>query len=125
MMLQNESADDDIEHFEDIVEEGDNQKTTELMKQRNTVETVATADGTNSDTDSTQDEGGSSTSGSESDVSDEVDDLFIGGDLENVKETKRVPDETKQLPQTSDVTSSLPGGYNPRHREPLYWYFDL
>ncbi|XAR49854.1 hypothetical protein NMG60_11004014 [Bertholletia excelsa] len=120
MMLQNESADDDLEHFEDVVEESENEKTTELVKQRSNIETVATADGTKSDTDSTQDEGGSSTSGSESDVSDEVDDLFIGGNLENVKETKIVPDETKQLPQASDMTSSLPGGYSPRHREPLY-----
>lgn len=124
MVLQNESADEDLEHFEDIVEETENQTSTKVEEPENNSGTVHTNNCIDSDNDSSQDEGVPPASESEDDVSDEADDLFIGGDSKNVEETNTMPDQTKQQSQVSKM-SSLPGGYNPRHREPSYWYLHL
>lgn len=130
MVLQNESADEDLEHFDDIVEETENQTSTKVEEPENNSGTVHTNNSIDSDNDSSQDEGVPPTSESEDDVSDEADDLFIGGDSKNVEETNTMqetntmPDQTKQPSQVSKM-SSLPGGYNPRHREPSYWYLHL
>lgn len=124
MVLQNESADEDLEHFEDIVEEAENQTSTKVEEPENNSGTVHTSNSIDSDNDSSQDEGVPPTSESEDDVSDAADDLFIGGDSKNVEETNTMPGQTKQQSQVSKM-SSLPGGYNPRHREPSYWYLHL
>lgn len=122
-MLQNESANEDVEHFEDIEEETIDQKPTKSSDAHNASKIVSTGDSTNTDGDSSQEEDVSPASDSETDVSDEEEDLLVAGGFEDVKETKEIPDLTKQQPQVSVGTSSLPGGYNPRHREPSYWYF--
>lgn len=122
-MLQNESANEDVEHFEDIEEETTDQKPTKSIETDNASKIVSTSDSTNTDGDSSQEEDVSSASDSETDVSDEEEDLLVAGGLEDVKEMKEIPDLTKQQPQVSVGRSSLPGGYNPRHREPSYWYF--
>lgn len=121
-MLQNESANEDVEHFEDIEEETVNEKTTKSTEADNASKIVSFGDRTNTEGDSSGEEDVSLASDSETDVSDEEDFLVAGG-LEDAKETKEIPDLTKQHPQVSDGRSSLPGGYNPRHREPSYWYF--
>lgn len=123
MLLQNESTDEDLEHFEDIVEETDDQTSTKLDQPNNDTESVPVGDSNSVEDDSSQEEGVSTSSDSESDVSDEADDLLVGDALKDVEETKPVPDQSRGKPQASDVRSSLPGGYNPRHREPSYWYF--
>lgn len=123
MLLQNESTDEDLEHFEDIVEETDDQTGTKLDKPNNDTESVPVGDSNSADDDSSQEEGVSTSSDSESDVSDEADDLLFGDALEDDVETKPIPDQSRRKPQVSDVRSSLPGGYNPRHREPSFWYF--
>ncbi|KAE9468038.1 hypothetical protein C3L33_00089, partial [Rhododendron williamsianum] len=120
MVLQNESANEDVEHFEDIEEETIDQKPTKSSDADNASKIVSTGDSTNTDGDSSQEEDVSPASDSETDVSDEEEDLLVAGGLEDVKETKEIPDLTKQQPQVSVGTSSLPGGYNPRHREPSY-----
>ncbi|KAI8544749.1 hypothetical protein RHMOL_Rhmol08G0319100 [Rhododendron molle] len=120
LVLQNESANEDVEHFEDIEEETTDQKATKLSETDNASKVVSTSDCTNSDGDSSQEEDVSSASDSETDVSDEEEDLLVAGGLEDVKETKEIPDLTKQQPQVPVGRSSLPGGYNPRHREPSY-----
>lgn len=119
MVLQNESANEDVEHFEDIEEETVNEKTTKSSEADNASKIVSSGDRTNTEGDSSGEEDVSLASDSESDVSDEEDFLVAGG-LEDVKETKEIPDLTNQQPQVSDGRSSLPGGYNPRHREPSY-----
>jgi len=119
MVLQNESANEDVEHFEDIEEETVNEKTTKSSEADNASKIVSSGDRTNTEGDSSGEEDVSLASDSETDVSDEEDFLVAGG-LEDVKETKEIPDLTKQQPQVSDGRSSLPGGYNPRHREPSY-----
>ncbi|KAF7136141.1 hypothetical protein RHSIM_Rhsim08G0242500 [Rhododendron simsii] len=116
LVLQNESANEDVEHFEDIEEETTDQKPTKSSETDNASKIVSTSD---TDGDSSQEEDVSSASDSETDVSDE-EDLLVAGGLEDVKEMKEIPDLTKQQPQVSVGRSSLPGGYNPRHREPSY-----
>ncbi|XP_052181696.1 protein SLOW WALKER 2 isoform X1 [Diospyros lotus] len=120
MLLQNESVDEDLEHFEDIVEETEDQTTTKFNKPNNATENVPIDDSNSVDSDSSQDEGVSISSDSKSDVSDEEDDLLVGEALQDVEEAKPMPDQSRKETQVSDVRSSLPGGYDPRHREPSY-----
>ncbi|XP_058226895.1 protein SLOW WALKER 2 isoform X2 [Rhododendron vialii] len=120
LVLQNESANEDVEHFEDIEEETTDQKPMKSSETDNASKIVSTSDSTYTDGDSSQEEDVSSASDSETDVSDEEEDLLVAGGLEDVKETKEIPDLTKLQPQVSVGRSSLPGGYNPRHREPSY-----
>ncbi|KAL6996203.1 auxilin-like clathrin-binding protein required for normal clathrin function [Sarracenia purpurea var. burkii] len=120
MVLQNESIDEDLEHFEDIVEEPVNQIITKSSEPDNACETIRSGDGTDADSDSLQDENVSLTFDYDSDGSDEAVDLLFGGGSEDAKEIKSVADQNRQQPQVSDMRSSLPGGYNPRHREPSY-----
>lgn len=129
MVLQNELADDDDEHFEDVVEEAENKAciTPEILD--NAFEVASSREGrvADSDSDSSLDEGGAANSGSEDEVSDEGDDLFVGGVLKDQQEAKAGYDHRDRQPPVSNdnVRASLPGGYNPRHREPSYWYFYL
>lgn len=120
-MLQNESVDDDLEHFEDVIEETDNEPSPVLEKQE--VELVHNSDEksdtVNSDHDSSEDDIDSSASYSEDEASDEADEFHFRNDS---KDSKTVPDSSVQQPQVvSSEKTSLPGGYDPRHREPSYW----
>lgn len=124
-MLQNESVNEDVEHFEDIDEENIDKKPTKSSEVDNASKIVSTDDSIDTDGDSSQEEDVCSASNSETDISDEEEDLLAAGGLEDVKETKELPDLTEQQPQVSFGKSSLPGGYNPRHREPSYWYFHI
>ncbi|GFZ04314.1 CCAAT-binding factor [Actinidia rufa] len=60
--------------------------------------------------DSSEDEDASPASDSESDASDEADDLLVRGALEGVKEAKSIVGRTGDQPQVSDIRTSLPGG---------------
>ncbi|GMQ08006.1 hypothetical protein CsSME_00051943 [Camellia sinensis var. sinensis] len=122
MALQNESVDEDLEHFEDIVEETKNEVCTKSNEPDNAIETVCAGDNTETDSDSSQDEGVSPTYDFDSDVSNgaDDDDLLVGRGLEDVKESKTMSDKTRQQPQVPNTKTSLPGEYDPRHREPSY-----
>lgn len=120
-MLQNEAADadDDLEHFEDIDENDENQA---IPVQDNGDKKSPVADisnGSDSDGDSSNDdEGGSATSGSDRDSFDEGDDLLGEGGFDKLEELKIASDHKMQ---NLHEGLALPGGYNPRHREPSYW----
>ncbi|CAA0829454.1 Unknown protein [Striga hermonthica] len=120
MVLQNEAADadEDLEHFEDINENNENHA---ISVQDNSDEKKPVADisnGSDSDGDSSNDdEGGSATSGSDRDGFDEGDDLLVEGGFDKVEEIKIITSDHK-VPNLQEGT--LPGGYNPRHREPNY-----
>ncbi|KAA8540211.1 hypothetical protein F0562_024226 [Nyssa sinensis] len=118
MVLQNESVDEDLEHFEDIVEETENQASSKSKKPDNAGETVHSSARIDADSDSSQDEVVSPTSAFEDDASDGSDDLLAGG--EDLRESETIVDCNGHQPQVSDARSSFPGGYNPRHREPSY-----
>lgn len=125
-MSQNESADDDIEHFKDIVEETENQApTTSPEKPDKDVEVANGSDGIDSESDTSLDEGGGSPmSGFEDGDSDEGDELLVGGGgLNDLQATRKMSDLNTIQSKVSGVKKSLlPGGYDPRHREPSYWY---
>lgn len=131
-MLQNESVDDEFEHFEDIVEETENEasivKETEdkgsavFEKQESSKEFISSSENMKSDSDSSEDEDDPPASDSDSHVSDEEDELVIANDSENLQASKTPSDDNGKQPKVSVTKPCLPGGYDPRHREPSYWY---
>lgn len=128
MVLQDESNDEEIEHFEDIIEEPEVKAETGPSKQpENTVENdhhnnLVEADGDVS-SDSEVKEGSVA---SDSDGSDGEADLLGGASLNGaVKVVETTSVSGKEQPRPSKTWSSLPGGYDPRHREPSYWYFPV
>ncbi|KAK9132331.1 hypothetical protein Scep_011859 [Stephania cephalantha] len=113
MVLQSESIDADLEHFEDISEEPESE--------------VGTAPSVNSNENhSAKTESNSSESESEDGLPDSVssDDLsesegILGKHGANaIGEVITASDHNKSQPQAPNMR--LPGGYDPRHREPSY-----
>lgn len=111
MLLQSESADEDNEHFEDIMEETENQQI--YPSNDATVPNSNEIVNSGSDDTSSQNEVESKSSYSEDNISDEADDLILKESLNEMKDAET---------PSNGVKPSLPGGYNPRHREPSYWY---
>lgn len=119
-MLQNETVDEDFEHFEDIVEESQNAVDITPSKQEDTFKFVHV----------TNDDIGVSPSESEDDVhppasSDEKgdgseDNLIGANGLTNVGKSEAVLGHDGGQAQLLNKSSLLPGGYNPQHREPSY-----
>lgn len=126
MVLQSEFVDEDLEHFEDIVEETDNESNTAPMNREN-ARLVNISDGLESNSDSSKDLADSPdvSFSSDDDISDEADDLVMGDDLNNLQETRAMPNYGRHQSMESVMRSLLPGGYNPRLREPSYWYLYL
>lgn len=120
-MLRNESVDEDLEHFEDVVEETDNRPSDTSTEQENDVKLVTGTDDAKSDSESSEDEEDIPASDSEEDVSDEPEELIIRDNSKDLQKSKTPSHHAPQPPTASK--SLLPGGYNPRHREPSYWYF--
>ncbi|KAK9150753.1 hypothetical protein Syun_009062 [Stephania yunnanensis] len=113
MVLQSESIDADLEHFEDISEEPESE--------------VGTAPSVNSNENhSVKTESNSSESESEDGLPDSVssDDLSESEDIlgklgaNAIGEVITASDHNKSQPQAPNMR--LPGGYDPRHREPSY-----
>lgn len=125
-MLQNEFVDEDLEHFEDIVEETNNESNTAQMNREN-ARLVNISDDLESNSDSSQDLADSSdvSFSSDDDISDEAEDLIVGNDLNNLQETRAMPNYGRHQSMESVMRSLWPGGYNPRHREPSHWYLYL
>lgn len=121
-MLQNESVDEDLEHFEDIVEDTDTERHMPSKGEENNVEHDQSRDKANPESDSSEDEDDSSASSSEEDVSDDAEELHIEDDSKEFQKSQPPFDRNGNQLQISSTGSSLPGGYNPRHREPSYWY---
>ncbi|KAJ6711859.1 CCAAT-BINDING FACTOR-RELATED [Salix purpurea] len=72
-----------------------------------------------SESDSAEDEDDSPASSSEDDVSDE-DELLMEDSSKEPQESQPQSDHNGNQPLTNSSGSSLPGGYDPRHREPSY-----
>lgn len=105
-MLQNESVDDDLEHFEDIIEGTEDLAMAPSGNSANSGGSSASQAGKKSQN-----------SNYEEDYDSEVKDGFSDG-----SRIKTVSDGSKEEVQTSHVRSKLPVGYDPHHREPSYWY---
>jgi ribosome biogenesis protein MAK21 len=154
MALQNESLDDELEHFEDVIEETDKEPITVSDKEPATVSDkpsedivpvqngeVANSDKDSSDGEDDDDQPASSEeddddadddqpASSEDDDDDDLDDALEDEDFslakskKNHKKSKKLNSETDnegQKSQESIKKPLLPGGYDPRHREPSYW----
>lgn len=122
MVLQSEFVDEDLEHFEDIVEETDNEPSDASKKQENDAKLVNGTDDRKSDSDSSEDEDELPASDSEEDVEDESEELIIRDNANDLHKSGTPSHHDEHRPHASSK-SFLPGGYNPRHREPSYWYF--
>lgn len=122
MAIQNEAVDEDLEHFEDAPDETENLPGIDAkMPQRNNGDSISTSE-LDIDNDSSQDEEASSESSSEEDVLGEDDDLFMRENVEEPRESKsiKLSDKNENQFGTSLTKHSLPGGYDPRHREPSF-----
>lgn len=126
MVLQNESVDEELEHFEDVIET-DNEPSTVSTKQNDDIGVVQNGEDGNSDSSSSESEddlpASSEDDDSDDDASEDADFLLAKNEKEHKKpkKSKSVSDKEGQQSQLSVKKSSLPGGYDPRHREPLYW----
>ncbi|KAL2933089.1 CCAAT/enhancer-binding protein zeta [Bienertia sinuspersici] len=124
--IQNEAVDDDVEHYEDAPDDTEYIPGTEAnmpISDNGCDDKNGVA--LDSDNDSSEDEEASSAS-SEDDNSGEDEQLFKRKNVEKPKESssnKLSEDNGKQL--GSAAMHSLPGGYDPRHREPSFCNADL
>lgn len=122
-MLQNESVDEEDEHFEDIVEEENiNEPSTKRRENKDDPQLAQGSDAATSDSDSPEEEDDSPMSRSEDDISDNDGELLMRYDEKDAEEPSvKKYLENGQQPRTTCKELLLPGGYNPRHREPCYW----
>lgn len=123
MVLQNESVDEELEHFEDVIEETDNEPGTVSNKQVDDTKPVQNGEDACPDTNSSESEDDLPAASSEDDDSDDAseDAGFLLAKTEvNHKKSKSVSDNEGQQ-SAKPKKSFLPGGYDPRHREPSFW----
>ncbi|KAL1293724.1 hypothetical protein AAHE18_19G092200 [Arachis hypogaea] len=132
MVLQSESIDDELEHFEDVIEETDNEPSTVSKKQADNITLAQNGDDENNDSDSSEgkdDLPASSEDDDDSDGASEEDaDFLLAKDEPSIKKpksasknkSKSASDDEGQQSKVSAKKSLLPGGYDPRHREPSY-----
>lgn len=131
-MLQNENADaaEDLEHFEDITENEenhamlspnntDNKDLVSDTKDGSDNDSDSSLDTSDSDSDSSVDKCGSDTSDSEEDDLTQEDDLL--GNMDFYKLEVEEIKSTSEDVVTDIKVQTLPGGYDPRLREPSYW----
>ncbi|KAH0920005.1 hypothetical protein HID58_027665 [Brassica napus] len=122
MVVQRESVveEEDVEHFEDAKDEDDIDPIKEAEKEKNDVkeDKITSKD---DDDDSSDDEEAlavrQSDEEEDDDASDDGEELFI---KETPKETIEVSNDSGKKIQAPLKSSCLPGGYDPRHREPSY-----
>lgn len=119
---------EDVEHFEDVKDEDDTEPIKESEKEGNDVEVDHEEDKITSrddDDDSSDDEEALAVRQSDEEddyASDDGEELII---KETPKETMEVSNDSEKRNQAPLKSSYLPGGYDPRHREPSYWSVNL
>lgn len=125
-MLQNETMDEDLEHFKDVTEDDDDDQTNAIeIKKAQAVHDTNNSNENGTDSDSSASQDDSIPPDSEGSDSDEANDLLLmGGSQDDIKESGPIVDHNKLPSEAADVRSTFPGGYNLRHREPLYWYLN-
>lgn len=121
LVLQNETMDEDLEHFRDVAEDDDDQTNAIEIRMAQAVrDTNKNGNGNGTDSDSSASQDDSTPPDSEGYDSDEANDLFMGDGQDDIKESRLIADDNKLPSEVTDVRSTFPGGYNLRHREPLY-----
>ncbi|KAK7381910.1 hypothetical protein VNO80_00459 [Phaseolus coccineus] len=125
-VLQNESVDEELEHFEDVIEdvtEPDNEPSSVSNKQKDDVSVAKNGEDPNSDTSSLESEDDLPADSEDDDSDDDGSEFLLAKketDRKKSKKSKSVSNNDSQQSQVSAEKSSLPGGYDPRHREPSY-----
>lgn len=122
LVLQNETMDEDLEHFNDVVEDDEDQTNATEIEISQAANDNQNSDDGGTNSDSSLSEGDSAPPDSEGEDSDESNDLLMGGDQGKIKDSMSIIDDNKLQSEVTDSRSRLPGGYNLRHREPSYWY---
>lgn len=124
MAIQNEAVDEDLEHFEDAPDDTENLPVTEAKMPSSSNGGDKGSDvELDSDNDSSQDEVACLASSSEEDVSDEDEDedLLMRKNVEKPQEYSSNKLSENNGNQFESLTKHLlPGGYDPRHREPSF-----
>lgn len=111
-MLQNELINEDLEHFEDVADDDAYES----------VDAKRNASGLK-ENDFLPREDGSASSDSEGNASDEANIVSLKSGQDNLEVSQTTRDGKEQASELTDVGSTLPGGYDLKKREPLYWYF--
>ncbi|PKI43812.1 hypothetical protein CRG98_035823 [Punica granatum] len=115
MIQQNELVDEELEHFEDIKEDSDNEAGVESNKQNDVKSHDAEGESSSSEDEVLDDAPASS---SDDEAAEEGDEFLLKDVQENGKGGGH--DNNKNQISLDSSRSMLPGGYNPRHREPSY-----
>ncbi|KNA07363.1 hypothetical protein SOVF_172630, partial [Spinacia oleracea] len=133
MAIQSEAVDEDLEHFEDAIDDLEHFEDApdDTEDSPGTEEEAILPSGNggdvendiklDSDNDSSEDEEASLAFSSEEDMSGEDEDLLMRKNIEKPQESSssKLPEDSgKQL--ESLPKQLLPGGYDPRHREPSF-----
>lgn len=95
------------------------------MKSESEIKGVNSGDRFESDSDSAQDVDDSPDtvySFSDDEIFDEAEDLIMGKNLNCLQECRTT---SNQEDRHRSPGCMLPGGYNPRHRDPSHWYLYL
>lgn len=123
MLLQNESTDEELEHFEDVTEETDNKSGMASIKEDDGVGLVQNGDDSYSENESSEKEDDLPKASEDDDSDDASEDaeFLLARNERDLENSRSVSDDEGQQSQLSSNKSFLPGGYNPRHREPSYW----
>lgn len=131
-MVQRESVEEeeDVEHFEDVIEGDDIDPSNEAENEKGNVEVDHNGgEITVRDDDSSSDDEEALAvrqSDEEDDYpSDDSEELFINETPHELQETMEISNDMEKLSQRPMKSSCLPGGYDPRHREPSYWSVKL
>ncbi|CAL9240419.1 unnamed protein product [Arabidopsis halleri] len=126
MVVQRESVEEeeDVEHFEDVIEGDDIDPNKKAENDENDVE--VDHDGgekTSRDGDSSSDDEEALAvrqSDEEDDYASDDSEELIRNETPQLQETMEVSNDMEKRSQPPVKSSSLPGGYDPRHREPSY-----
>lgn len=131
MVVQRESVEEeeDVEHFEDVIEGDDVDPNKKAENDENVVE--VDHDGvekSSRDGDSSSDDEEALAirlSDEEDDNASDDSEELIRNETPQLEEVMEVSNDMEKRSQPPMRPSSLPGGYDPRHREPSYWLVNL
>lgn len=113
-MIQNELIDEDLEHFEDVADEDDAYESADAKRNTSTVV---------NDKNSLPCVDGSASSDSGGHKLDEANESCLEGRKNNLEVSYEVGrDDNEGASKATNLGSTLPGGYDLKKREPLYWY---
>ncbi|CAI0470797.1 unnamed protein product [Linum tenue] len=121
MVLQNEAVDEEDEHFEDVVEENDKKDSTDppAMDESNEKEDHEHESDSSSEEEE-EDKTVASSSEDDDDGSDDDARQLLRVDHSEKVQSELEPNNDGLKADTGLARAPLPGGYDPRHREPSY-----